>query len=322
MKTVAPLMSARIFMGTDCSGEHKCASCGRDFTAGKILKKAVKPTFVNLDELMLTDSLYICESCESVLNDPDSRFKAVYYPTRGQKQLPVRDDVLKIIADPGDEWVLSVPYSFKKHHWLYAGLSNRHHAYIGTDSRTVVLDYDTQDIRGTIETVYKMLTGGIPRQAIIQGYYSTTLRYKFPWIEDYEKLIAPYRPGGALELFVTYTPATKEKSELEGKAPMITENERTAAKILYNLATASRYRATHGMEFWGGFFSRRVERYKHCTLHEFVSKMATSVDAWMIDPAILDRIDDDESVMQEIRKKTPLIIALAYTMIKEDKQNA
>lgn len=135
------IMLARIFMGFGCEGEHECVSCGLSDRANTPLKRSLKSNFVNFDELMVGKSDFICESCMALMADPDMRFRAVYYREPGKKNIPERADVLEIIKNPSDEWVLSLPYSNKKHHWLYAGLSDTQRAYIGTDNRTIVIDY-------------------------------------------------------------------------------------------------------------------------------------------------------------------------------------
>lgn len=321
MKYEYNLMLARVFMGYPCEGDHECVVCGLTDRADRLLKRSLKPTFVNFDEIMLGSSEYICESCEALINDPDMRFKAVYYPASGDKLLPARPDILEIIKNPTDEWVLSVPYSNKKHHWLYAGLSDKHTAYIGTDNRTVMLDYDKMDVPHIIEIVQTLIKGGVPRAEIIAGRYSTATRYKVPDIEDYEAKIGEYRAGGAIELFARYTPAIKnnEKVKLECKKIMLTENEKMAARVLYDVASRSQIRANNGLTFWNGFFERRVNRLKNLPLHEFVSKLSDAIGSAQVCVSLLDDINNDEEIMDEIRRKTALIVSLAFTINKERK---
>lgn len=153
MEYMDSIMSARVFMGKSCNGEYVCTSCGMPHQARKLIRKSLKSSFVNFDEIMIVASDYLCESCEELLNDPNMRYKAAYYVEPGKKIIPEREDILRIIQYPADKWVLSLPYSNKKHHWLYAGLSDKHRGYIGTDTRTVLIDYEKYDVEKIVETV-------------------------------------------------------------------------------------------------------------------------------------------------------------------------
>lgn len=315
------IMLARIFMGFGCEGEHECVSCGLSDRANTPLKRSLKSNFVNFDELMVGKSDFICESCMALMADPDMRFRAVYYREPGKKNIPERADVLEIIKNPSDEWVLSLPYSNKKHHWLYAGLSDTQRAYIGTDNRTIVIDYQKYDIPRTIDLISMLISGGIPRSEIITGAYSLATRYNMPDIMQYDERLAPLRPCGAIELFVKYTPAVKEKIELpKGCVPMITETEQKAGEILYGIAARSQYRVENGLSFWGGFFERRINRLKNLPLHEFVSRLSDAVGAATIHVDGLAGIENDEAIMNEIRKKTKLVLSIAYGLNKEVKK--
>lgn len=315
------IMLARIFMGHGCAGKHECVACGLADRADKPLKRTLKSNFVNFDELMVVKSDFICESCEALMTDPDMRFRAIYYPEAENKLIPERSEVLKIISNPTNQWVLSLPYSNKKHHWLYAGLSDTQRAYIGTDNRTIVIDYQKYDIPGTIDLISMLISGGIPRSEIISGSYSLATRYNMPDIMQYDERLAPLRPCGAIELFVKYTPAVKEKIELpKGCVPMITETEQKAGEILYGIAARSQYRIENGLSFWGGFFERRINRLKNLPLHEFVSRLSDAVGAATIHVDGLAGIENDEAIMNEIRKKTKLVLSIAYDLNKEVKK--
>lgn len=314
------IMKARIFMGFGCEGEHECVSCGLSDRAGNLVSRTLKINFVNFDDLMLGTGRYICDSCKSLMDDKDMRFKAVFYERPGEKQLPERENILDILTNPPKEFVLSVPYSFKKHHWLFAGLSNPNLALIGTDDRTIALDYGRYDIKTAIETVQLLITAGVPRKEIIVGRYSTFTRYRVANVDEYDKKLQTLRPCGAVELFVRYTPAvTAKKETLGGKNDMITETEWKAAEILLSIATRSRMRRNNGIQFWGGYFERRINRLKNLELHEFVSKLSDAVGAAVVFTGTLEKLENEDAVMREIREKTNLIISLAYTIQKENK---
>lgn len=320
MKYASEIMNARVFMGGECAGEHDCVSCGMSMRASATYKQFIKANFCSFDELLLSKGVHLCDSCAALMNDKDMRFKPILFKEFGKKEIPERGEVLEIIRNPPEKFVLSVPYSFKKHHWLFAGMSNRHRALIGTDNRTVVIDYERFDVGKILGETIKMVNAGVPRKEIICGKYSVFTQKKYPWVEDSERIIEGLRPCGAVELAVKYTPATTEKIKIEGSERMITKSERLAAYTIYSIAATSQVRIDDGIRFWGGFLERRVNRFKGLPLHEFVSKLSASVGA-NHNIGVKDIEDMSEEmetqVMEDIRNKTSLIIALAYTYNKE-----
>ncbi len=315
------ITAARIYMGYPCTGEHECVSCGLSERANYKIKKIIKPTFCNFDEISLGSGDYICESCKSIMEDKDMRFKPVFFFKAGEKQTPERGEILEIIKNPPKEFVLSVPYNFKKHHWLYAGLSNDKTAYIGTDNRTIKIDYAQNNVPHVVDTVINLIKGGVPRNEIILGKYSTFTRYRVKSIEEYEKEICGMRESGAVELFVKYTPAVTEKISL-GDDVVITETENSAAFLLAEIAARSSFRSKDGLRFWQGYFEKRINRFKNLELHEFVSKLCDSIGTqcapvWIIKEASLE---EEEMIMEDIRNKTNLMVSLAYTQIKEGRE--
>jgi hypothetical protein len=254
------------------------------------------------------------------MEDRDMRFKPVFFERIGEKKIPERADILELIKNPPKQFVLSVPYSCKKHHWLFAGLSSDKVAFIGTDNRTVVFDYESQDVPGAVNTIHEMIQGGVPRNEIIAGRYSTFTRFKVPNIEDYESKIKDMRPGGEVELIVKYTPAINEKIELGGDI-VITKSEQMAAELLLEVALRSQIRANDGIRFWGGFFERRINRFKNLPMHEFVSRLCDSVGSPTIATYAVSELstEDEEEVMENIRSKTNLMVSMTYTLNKEAK---
>ena len=322
MKYADQIMAARIFMGHSCMGQHECIACGVSERANDPIKNKLKTNFTNFNELMLGTGKYLCESCQSLMEDKDMRFKAVYYTESGVKQTPERNSILNIIAHPPEKFVLSLPYSFKKHHWLYAGLSNNQLALIGTDNRTVAINYVNNDVPLVINTIKMLIAAGVPRNEIILGKYTTFTRYKLSDIDKYDDIISSMRSCGAVELIVKYTPATTEKIKLGSEKIMITESETMAATILHGIASRSQFRVSDGIRFWGGYFERRINRLKNLELHEFISKLSDAVGSPQSYTDNLKNLnqEDEQKIMQEIREKTNLMVSLAYTIGKENKQ--
>lgn len=309
--------NARIFLGSGSGeGDEMCCCCGMT-RARKHISKALKPSFTDFSALIKFPSQYICDSCLELYDCKDMRFKPIYSDKAGSYRVIERQDVLKILEDPPKKFVLSVPYSFKKHHWLYAEMSSDEIACVGTDDRTVIFDYRRNDIPKIIGCIGEMLDFGIPRGEIISGNYSIFTLNKFPGIEKFEDIISPVRHSGAVELIVKYTPAVKEKKVYEKKEDniMLTSSEINAVNLLSSIAENSAYRIENGISFWGGFFERRINRFKTLSAKEFVEKVTAAVGAkegiWT--NMLKDLSDSElEEIMQDIRSKTHILVAIVY----------
>lgn len=104
------IMQARRFItgGKDVNAAV-CCSCG--VKAGTTeMKRAIKTTFTDFPQLVLTPSTMICAECERAYNDKNLRFKPIYSDKRGEYRIIDRAEVLDLICNPQDEWVLSVPF--------------------------------------------------------------------------------------------------------------------------------------------------------------------------------------------------------------------
>ena len=318
------IITAREFIGTECEGTELCCSCGLQ-RANKTLKKAIKSSFTDFTAMIKNPSKYICDSCFNLYDNSDMRFKAIYSDTKGTYRIIDRTEVLDIIRNPKEQWVLSLPYSFKKHHWLYAGMSDKHKANIGTDDRTVVIDYDKTDINELIDNIRDCLNYGIPRAELISGNYSIFTLSKYPFITRMDsEIFAPVRQDGLVELLVKYSPAVKKKLiyESEEENPMLSTSEMNAVNLLGLIAEGSNFRKENGLQFWDGFFERRINRYKDLDSHEFVSKLAESVGTSNLCgyQDMIKTLDEDElnNIMEIIRKETKLIVTFVYSERKKD----
>lgn len=318
------IAEARMFIGHECSGKNICACCGRKRADNITLKKALKSTFTDIEHFVIASSLYVCDSCLDIYNKREMRTKCIYSDTPGTYELLDRKEVIYKICNPSDKWFLSVPFSMKKHHWLYAGLSDKHFAYIGTDDRTIIVDYHKYDINRVIEYIQTLIIYGIPRSEIIGGNYSVFTLSKFAFIPKYEDVIKPLRYSGFVELIVKFTPAVKEKLiyEREDENPMLSTSEINAVNFLSSIAYNSRYRAENGIQFWSGFFERRVNRFKKYDAVTFASKLSESVgtNEGIYIGLIKDKSNEElEEMMKTIREKTHIIISIVYGERKKDK---
>lgn len=315
------ISAARIFLGKECWGDNICCSCGK-ISAKNPAKKALKKTFTDFVQFIQNPSTYVCDSCLELYEDRNLRFKPIFSDTQGSYRIPERPEILQIIRNPPEKFILSVPYSYKKHHWLYAGLSTRKKAYIGTDDRTVIIDYSKVDIETVTDKITDCLCYGVPRTELILGIYSVFTLSKFGFIERLENnLFAPIRQSGLIELIVKFSPAVaaKDKKIYENKEEngMLTNAEINAVNLLGFIASGSAYRAKNGMQFWDGFFERRINRFKHLNAHEFVSKLAEAVGTnhnSVYQQMIKEISEEDlDEIMTTIRKETHLLVSIVYS---------
>lgn len=323
---IIPRAQARIFMAGDVrqDGNYVCASCGREL-AYKPAKKALSSAF-NQTELFLFPGKHLCSGCLQLFGDKDGRSKCLFYPATGEKTIIEREQVLEILtAPPKTPFVLSVPYSFKKHHWLFAGLSVFPDVRVGTDDAGVELDYSRHDVPGAISTVCDMLEHGVPRAETATGAYSVLTRARYGGkLLEWERILAPLRPCGGVELFVRYAPAVKKKMPFEKEVEdVFTDTEKRAAGLLADIAGASLYRQENGLVFWKSFFIRRVQRFSSMDLHGFVSSLCGACscpgsDLGFVTGTVSGLTDDEEkAVMEAVSTKPDLLVAAAYTALKE-----
>lgn len=324
----ADIVAARRFMAGEPHalelGAKICASCGVDRATERI-GKAMNSTF-NQTQWLVCDSVFVCRPCLDIFTDKTSRSKCLFFPEPGKKVILAREEILPLLACPPEKtFVLCLPYSFQKHVFFYAGISSSRCAWIGTDDHVVKLDYEKHDITAVIAQIGEMLTKGVPRKELQSGRYSIFTKAKLGrQLDEWEAALAPLRPDGAIELFVLYSPATKEKIKTEIKPVAFSETEDKAIDILLDLARASKYRTQDGMSFWGSYFKRRITRnLRKPELHSFFSAVAAGIDCEStgLKTSGLEALNADTAakVLKEIREKTDLLVAAVYTRLKTDK---
>lgn len=322
----AILMDARRYMTGDdlLLGGDLCVSCGLP-RANTPVAKGMNSTF-NCFGLFLTDSRVICPQCMELFKDRAGRSKIVLYTQKGQQRIMEREDVLSLLkAPPAAEFVLSLPYSFQKHHWIHAGLSTPRKAYIGTDDGTVVIDYERHDIPHLVDTAVDAVMYGLSRKELTAGKYSVFTRARFgATLDAWEAALAPLRHGGALDLIVRHIPAVKKKKSFtiqEEEDAVFSDTEQKAIAVLSTLAASSRYRRENGLPFWQAFFKRRIMRNVDYPLNAFFSGVARGIfcEPTLLDASLIEGMSEEDSraVMREIKKKTDLLLAATYTAIKE-----
>lgn len=330
----AVIAAARRFMtGPDDTQGEICASCG--LPRAKEKKAKVLNSTFNQTEFFLFDSPFLCQKCLDIFTNADSRSKCLLWDAPGHKQIVQREAILPFLQDPpSSSFVLSVPYSFQKHHWFQAGLSQNGKLYVGTDQGCVTLDYsDPFHISYVIQMLLLMLEMGVPRKELEIGAYSTFTLSRFgKWLDEREATLAPLRASGAIRLFVTYAPARKDKDKGKVKNKLLneevqrvfTENEQKAIAVLTALAKASKYRQNDGLRFWQGYFKARIVRYMYEDINTFFSNVAkdTSADTPLLDVSLITDFDAEtgKAVMGEIKTKTDLLLAAVLSSFKEQRE--
>lgn len=305
------------------TGAEICASCGYD-TATLELSKAMSSSF-NQMAFIINDSLYLCDKCLALFKGKEARSKCLLWTFPGERQILSREDILPLLKSPPKQYVLCVPYSFQKHIFFYAGISSQQYAYIGTDNRVVTVDYLNNDIPFVIEQIGQMLLEGVPRRELESGSYSLFTRSRYgSMLDAWEKKLFPMRHAGAIELFVRYSPAVKNKSKkFYEREEMFTDSEKNAIRLLGALAEASAVRRNRAMDFWNGEFVRRIARYKEeQDLHVFFSKVAGLLQCGcQLDVSIIDEMDDEQcaAIMKDIRSKLEMLVAAVYTAHRESR---
>lgn len=303
-------------------GGELCVSCGLP-RADLSVVKGMNSTF-NTFGLFTNESKYICTRCMELYKSKGARWEFMLFTEPAVKTTLEREDVLNILRQPpAARYVFTVPLSFQKHHWIHAGLSTPEKAYIGTDNGAVVFDYLKHDIPALVDLVVDVIHRGLSRKELTVGRYSVFTRSRFgAQLAEWEQVLAPLRFGGALDLIVRHVPAVKKKIVEPFKGEQVfSETEKKAVAVLIALAQASGYRRERGLEFWSSFFKRRIVRHLDMSLHDFFSRVAQSIycETAQLDVSPVTSLDDQDKkgVMRELRTKTDLLLAAAYTAMKE-----
>lgn len=252
----------------------------------------------------------------------------------GVFQMPTMDQVWGMLLGESDDApsILSWAISGQRHHILYAEPCTRASLRIGSDLGTIVL-YPERDRAlalavATLRVADAKGHGWCMRDEILSGQYrpSAIARSASAWSQA-ESLVAPRRGDAILSLLVAHCPTTgafpvgTQSPSLE--APdMIDPLDHIAATLLESLARDSSYRITHGKEFWGGVFARRLQRYSGRPLGECISRLLSELDVPPVSAgasATLELLASYDAqamgaVSTRLRDRPALLIALAFDL--------
>ena len=88
-----------------------------------------------------------------------------------------------------------------------------------------------------------------------------------------------------------------------------------AVNFLGSSASNSSYRVQNAIQFWKGYFERRINRFKKLKAIDFASKLSEAVgaDSGAYVGMCKDMSDEElEKMMNEIRNKTHILVSIVY----------
>lgn len=314
------IIDARKFLANN-DDDGECAVCGGATEPDAItIKKAVSSSFTDWQALIQGTGRKCCHKCTEIIKEKECRIRCVYSSEPGHLEFFKYDSVYNIIQNPPKRFVLSIPYSFKRHHWLYAGISTPERMAIGTDAATVI--YEPGSHERVLHFIETLLDCGVPSPQIETGFYHPSKIIGIPNFDEMENTLSPHRASGLVRLLVKIAP--KEKVKYEGVKMVRTTEQSNAAFYLQTLAACSSFRIENGMQFWSGFFEARVNRVRGLDFDKATSRLMTSLQC---KPnfgiaSMVDGMNDEtkEKVMETISEQTKLCIALAYSDLKKGRQ--
>ena len=324
MSTLHAIALAR---GVAVGGGCDCAVCGPSpFDASRPAAEVITDSFSDRAYLRGTGGTMVCAGCVSVLSGrpgddppPLRMLHALVVPGEPLRVLTLAELGALLESPPEGRYVLIWATSRQRHASLRADWSEGPHQRIGADDGTIHVEPEHADLRGAVRD----LLVGFTRDAVRLGTYTAPAIVKFGasrW-RALETVVHPHRGTLLLDLFTTALPKSETTPDPK-EPPMLTEHDQSAAELLRTLAAASALRRADGLTFWNSVFLHRVQRFARLPLPDFVSRMSTALE---IDPTSLVGMVrhlreggvDGDAVMTAIRQRAPLLVAVAYQMIKE-----
>ena len=305
-----------------------CCSCGGELRDALPLGKSLKSSFTTFDAFVLGSGTMVCFGCRYLLEVKPLRFNTIFCQRPGEIETKRNSELYEKIIKPPEKFVVSLSRSHKKHHWLYAGLSTPEKIFFGTDLQTIL--YEPQKHKVVFDTIIEMILHNVPVTQIISGRYhpATYMKVGADWLAMADAKIKTHRATGLVDLLVQISPRPEKKDLIpkEDFFTMIDPLDRQAAEYLAVIALHSSYRRERGKDFWDGFFLYRVNRVSRLPLAEATNKLlsllmvpATAAGEWVIPQ--LEKLSAEQQIEIEaaIRERSKLIVALAYSILKENK---
>jgi hypothetical protein len=334
MKPLALLAAALgVEPGTGC----ECAFCGPSAFSSAGDLRSISDAVVALQRHPGADQ--ICGGCKRLLagkpgdDPPPLRLRSLLWVEGGGLSYPTRDELRAVIAaPPPGPHVVSHAVSRKKHHVLHAGLSDARLQRWGTDDRMVHVYPEEHD--RVLQDIETMLAWHSRTEVDLASYSAPRISAQGRDWFDVEDRLRQYRGTQVWTLILIplarkpergTAPPAQAKSldpfDLFAEYDMIDRIDALASGMLADIAGASGYRAERGLDFWRGFFARRLERHAHRPLAELASRLmadcqcsTTSPDVARVIEALSTITDDDAAaVLVALRTRPALLISMAYS---------
>lgn len=314
------MINAREFLSSN-HNKGNCAVCGGVVEQENLnIKKVVSSSFTDWDTLFKGGGTGCCNACMEIIKEPKMRSKCVLSTKSGSIEFVDYTKVYDVITNPIEQFVVSVPYSYKRHHWLYAGLSTPQRMLIGTDSCTI--EYIPNKHKQCLESIVTMREMGVPLRQIETGQYTPAyIAIMGDKYNELESNLLPNRGTGLVRFLCKISP--KDKKDFKGDEIVRTTEQDNTALFLSVLAKSSKYRIENGIAFWGGFFEARVNRVIGLPFDIATNKLMKSLHC---NPnsgisEIIDGFTDVQktSVMSTLKEQAKVCIALAYSDTRKEK---
>ncbi|HEX6939810.1 MAG TPA: hypothetical protein VF158_10400, partial [Longimicrobiales bacterium] len=283
----------------------------------------------------------LCQGCAAILSGKPGRQP----PPLRMRSLAVIDGALEILTldrlwalltTPRDGLtVLSWATSAQKHHALHAEISTPDRLCVGSDDGCIRVH--RVDLAPVADAVRTLRAGDDPkkpwctRDEILTGHYRPQSIARDPrtW-ERAEAVLAPRRGTLLLSLLVAHAPVAAPDESTLTETTMDDPTETAVARWLATIARDSQYRSTHGKEFWGGVFERRLRRHLTRPLPDLLSRLATDLQIPPVSEALreahrqLTALTPDETAQwgDVLRTRTTLLVGLAFQHQRDAREAA
>lgn len=306
----------RLMNQVEYTGE--CASCGGPVGDGaKLISRAVGAKFTDFNGLITGGGEKICSKCIALMQKAHLSKVVLYH--EGVMETGKFDMAWNAMIDPPDgEFVLSVPYSFKKHHLLSAGLSTAEVMNIGTDDGSVefVTARDAEALGAVVESV----KNGVPRAQVMSGQYSPMIMNTFgaDYISNLENAVALARETGLLKLIYRVLPKQKKIKYTKEVKRLLSSEDVKAGELLAEIAIRADMRLERGMEFWSAVFPHRVNRFRTLELNDMIERLCQAFSISAVGMSrisnLLNSYSDEEakSIAHAIRNHTQIVLGICY----------
>lgn len=316
------------------SGKCACAVCGDSPHPKAKTRKQFVPAHFPYPELINPDVDAVCAGCVKIFGGKPSKSNP---PLRMRHIIVLKDGTVELrkkaaelydyLMDPAGIQVFSWATTMKKHHLVFARPCSGSTLMIGSDEQT--LTYGPGE-RNLMPVIAEMLEG-FGSETIIDGTYSSNGIRDFGanrWAELEQKI--SHLRGAQPELLrlLTYATPNPYRSKIQRKEEPMKPEDRAASELLGEIAFASKMRRESGLQFWGGFFARRIRRFGRKDLPTLVSKLMEEC----IVPAsqsqgvtgALEMIEGDSLTQQvetAIRERADLLAALAFDHVQQRRKD-